>query len=440
MNVWEALSLAAAVTLLCFAFLGEKLLEVNVTGLLPRNWKRAKYKRLLAPGYRPLENKSLRKDIRQAFETILLPLAAADRRLLPARMDLHFRRRIERQVELLAQQRLRREIRLTDIVPLPKNNFVRWNDDGREWREAVLQCSALERFVPAAGGQPVREIYRKNARLRVLQSRHIRHSDRTEKKSSYYADKLAISCPSCGAEIRLDSQQVVCPYCGGVIQSDFYDWQTEAFELYEEIGTALRKFLLLLAASSIQFVCLFLCLWLIQDTQISLTAGVGVTLLVLAAIFAAVAHSRNRPEKLAEEIVRYSENYLRSCINEALYQKIPGDLMDYSVGTIVLKKVSNTEETTTITARVYIRETCLPPGKKPYTRKYARTLTLQRARYPQRRKAKGSFFAEKECPSCGANFVPDANHCCSFCGYGLQIVNSQWTLLADKPTAGSDFG
>ena len=37
-----------------------------------------------------------------------------------------------------------------------------------------------------------------------------------------------------------------CEYCGARIQTDFYDWQTEVFEIYEHIGNNLRKFLLLL--------------------------------------------------------------------------------------------------------------------------------------------------------------------------------------------------
>ena len=80
--------------------------------------------------------------------------------------------------------------------------------------------------------------------------------------------------------------------------------------------------------------------------------------------------------------------------------------MDDSVGTIRLKKVVNTEETTTITVQVYISETDLPQGRKPSARKYKRTLVLQRARYPQRRKQDGKLFTERECPSCGANFAP----------------------------------
>lgn len=94
---------------------------------------------------------------------------------------------------------------------------------------------------------------------------------------------------------ELNTQQVACPYCGAVIRSDFYDWQTEDFEIYEKPGA-----------------------------------------------------------------------------------------------------------------------------------------NLQRARHPERRKTDGDFFTEKECPSCGANFIPDENHCCSYCGYGLQVNNAKWVLVSPK--------
>ena len=111
---------------------------------------------------------------------------------------------------------------MADVVPLPKNNFKRWNDDGREWRESILQCSSLERLISPQAGKTVHQIYRKNSYLRILQSRHIRHSDRQGKNKEFYSDKGTITCPSCGAEVELSSQQVICPYCGGVIQSGCY--------------------------------------------------------------------------------------------------------------------------------------------------------------------------------------------------------------------------
>ena len=131
---------------------------------------------------------------------------------------------------------------------------------------------------------------------------------------------------------------------------------------------------------------------------------------------------------MREGIVRYSENYLRSCISEVLYKEKKEDLLDYGVDAIVLKKVVNTEQTTEITVQVFGKETYLPEKKKHYTKKVKKTLVLQRARYPERRKTDGAFFIEKDCPSCGANFIPDENNCCSFCGYSLQIDNAKWKI------------
>ena len=57
------------------------------------------------------------------------------------------------------------------------------------------------------------------------------------------------------------------------------------------------------------------------------------------------------------------------------------------------------------------------------------TLKLYRARYPRHMKSKGqAVFEEKECPRCGANFMPDKNGCCSYCGYQLSIDNSKWRI------------
>ena len=386
-------------------------------------------KRILAKRETPLQGARLQKDIKDSFENVLLPLGKADKGYLPKRMDLTFRRKMVHQVELLGKRKLCRDIQVTDVVPLPKNNFKRWNDDGRAWRESILQCSSLVRLISPQAGKTVHQIYRKNSYLRILQSRHIRHSDRQGKNKEFYSDKGTIICPSCGAEVELSSQQVICPYCGGVIQSEFYDWQTEVFEIYEKMGANMQYGLLLLAYSGIMFLCLTLCLYLIKDTDISLTIGVIATLLILLGI-AKIFQSKEQ-EKLPKEIVRYSENYLRSCINDALYKDVnKPDLMDYGIGSIILKNVVNTDKTTEITATAYGSETYLPESGKPYTKKTKTTLVLQRARYPERRKTDGAFFKEKDCPSCGANFIPDEHNCCSFCGYSFQVDNAKWVVKA----------
>ena len=40
-----------------------------------------------------------------------------------------------------------------------------------------------------------------------------------------------------------------------------------------------------------------------------------------------------------------------------------------------------------------------------------------------------SQYTNVICPSCGANFIPDQDGCCSYCGYRLPIDNSKWRIL-----------
>ena len=428
MHILSALIIAAVASALFLLFVVGIVVYHNFSQIFsPENSKKARFKRLLTQESTPLHSSGLRREIRKAFERVLVPLGKADKRALPVRMDKTFRSNMECQLELLRQRKLCRDIRLTDVIPQPKNEFTRWEDDGREWRESVLECTALERYVPAEGGDPVYEIYRPNAYAHILQSRHIRSSDRKAEKNSYYAGQGKISCPSCGAPLELGSQQVVCPYCGGTIHSDFYDWQTETFALYEPASS--NPFLVLMIPTALLFLCMFFSLWLIPDMEAAMGTALGSALVILVLAVAMPSLRARRQKKLGEQVVNYSEYYLRSCIAQALHDE--GDnpqLMDRSVGTLLLKNVVNTDDITRITVKVQISETYLPLGKKPYTKKYKRTLTMHRARYPERRKADGAFFAEKECPSCGANFVPDEHHCCSFCGYALQHDRSKWVM------------
>ena len=431
MGLSDASWFAATVAILLGIYIGERILDIDFSVFLAKNRKKGKIKRMLEQrGDTPLQKSGIHRDIRKAFERILIPLEKADKNRLPSRMDMTFRKNIVRQIDRLNQQKLCREILMTDLETQPDNNFEHWNNDGREWRESVIKCSALERLISTEDGKIHYENYRKHAYLRILQSRHIRNSDRAQKKKSYYSTVQKIICPSCGASVELTGQQVVCEYCGGVIRSEFYDWQTERFEVYERIGTNLRRALLLTGSMGIVYVCVFLCLYMIEDTEVSLTAGIGVALLVFVLILVSNQFFRNRQEKMADSIVRYSENYLRSCIGDAIYNETESDeLMDYGIGNIMLKKVVNTEDITKIKVKVCASETYLPDGRNPYTKKVKRTLIMQRARYPERRSEDGVFFMEKECPSCGANFVPDENHCCSFCGYSLKSDNAKWVLV-----------
>ena len=316
MDLSVALIIAASFAILCTFHIGKRILTIDFSEYSSKNSKKAKLERLLAKKGTPLQNSKIRRDIRKAFERILIPLGNADQDLLPARMDMAFRKKIVSQINRLHRNKLCRKIYVTDVVPIPKNNFETWSDDGREWRESVLMCSTLERFESTEGSMVQSEIYRKNSYLRILQSRHVRRTDQKENKKSYYNDMLSITCPSCGARVKLDSQQVTCEYCGAVIKNEFYDWQTESFEIYESISTNLKRFLQLIVSGSILFVCVFLCLYLIEDTEISLAAGVGAAILALGVIVSPIIYGKVKQDNLAKKIVGYSENYLRACLNE----------------------------------------------------------------------------------------------------------------------------
>ena len=429
MDLSVALIIAASFAILCTFYIGKRILTIDFSEYSSKNSKKAKLERLLAKKDTPLRNSKIRKDIRNAFERILIPLGKADKDLLPARMDMAFRKKIVSQINRLNKNKLCRKIYVTDVVPIPKNDFETWNDDGREWRESVLKCSTLERFESTKDNTVQHEIYRKNSYLRILQSRHVRLADQKEKKKSYYNDKLRITCPSCGASVKLDSQQVTCEYCGAVIKNEFYDWQTESFEIYESISTNLKRFLQLIVSGSILFVCVFLCLYLIKDIEISLAAGVGAAILALGVIVSPIIYGKVKQDNLAKKIVGYSENYLRACLNEYfLKNENDKDMLDFSVDTIKLLKVANTDDITKVTAEIHGTKTFLPENQKPFTKKIKKKLTLQRARNPEKRKTDGDFFTEKECPSCGANFLPDENGCCSYCGYTLHEDSIKWKI------------
>ena len=433
MDLSVSLFIAASFAILCTLYIGNKILTIDYSEYCSKNSKKAKLERLLAKKDTPLQNSKIRRDIRKAFERVLIPLGKADQKLLPARMDMTFRKKIVSKINRLNKNNLCCNIYVTDVVPVPKNDFETWSDDGREWRESVLMCSTLERFESTEDNTVRHEIYRKNSSLRILQSRHVRSADRNEKKKSYYSDMLRITCPSCGADVRLVSQQVICEYCGAVIKNEFYDWQTESFELYGSISTNLKRFFQLLVSGCILFLCVFLCLYLIEDTEISLAAGVGAAVLAFGVIITPIIYGKVKQEKLAGKIARYSENYLRACLNEHFWEnESDEDLLDFSVDTIKLLKVAHTEETTTVTADIFGTKTFLPENQKPFTKKFKKRLIIQRARYPEKRKADGEFYVEKDCPSCGANFMPDENHCCSFCGFGLQVNNAKWIVQKNK--------
>lgn len=93
MDLSVSLFIAAAFAVLCTFYIGKRILTIDFSEYDPKNSKKAKLERLLAKKETPLQNSKIRRDIRKAFEGILIPLGKADQELLPARMDVAFRKK-----------------------------------------------------------------------------------------------------------------------------------------------------------------------------------------------------------------------------------------------------------------------------------------------------------------------------------------------------------
>lgn len=93
MDLSVSLCISASFAILCTFYIGKSILVMDFSEYLPKNLKKAKLERLLAKRETPLQDSKIRKDIRKAFERVLIPLGKADQKLLTARMDLAFRKK-----------------------------------------------------------------------------------------------------------------------------------------------------------------------------------------------------------------------------------------------------------------------------------------------------------------------------------------------------------
>lgn len=93
MDLSVSLCIAASFAILCTFYIGKSILVMDFSEYLPKNLKKAKLERMLAKKETPLQDSKIRKDIRKAFERVLIPLGKADQKLLTARMDLAFRKK-----------------------------------------------------------------------------------------------------------------------------------------------------------------------------------------------------------------------------------------------------------------------------------------------------------------------------------------------------------
>ena len=155
MSFWDAVSMAAAITIALIGFAANKILDVDFTVFFRRNWKSTKCRKMLAQRKGPWQGTHVQGEIRRAFDLVLLPMGKADKGLLPARMDNNFRRRMEGQIELLERRKLCREIRMTDVVPPAQNGFKYWNS-AAPWSACSQQKAAAPSILstgktPASG-------------------------------------------------------------------------------------------------------------------------------------------------------------------------------------------------------------------------------------------------------------------------------------------------
>ena len=110
MDLSVALIIAASFAILCTFYIGKRILTIDFSEYSSKNSKKAKLERLLAKKETPLQNSKIRRDMRNAFERILIPLGNADQDLLPARMDMAFRKKIVSQINRLNRNKLCRKI------------------------------------------------------------------------------------------------------------------------------------------------------------------------------------------------------------------------------------------------------------------------------------------------------------------------------------------
>ena len=244
-------------------------------------------------------------------------------------------------------------------------------------------------------------------------------------KQQYY-NEAAINCPSCGEEVLLNAQEVHCPYCGAFVTHNFFDWQAESFDFYDKIGNTTKLLLISLGLWGFIFLGLGIAFSLYSLSKIlTIALIVGVIALPICHIWFA----GSKQKALQKKIVRYSESYLRTCINEELWQREDKtDLLSFSVNRIKLKSVNHRNDQTYIILQAGISKTFVKNNGQLINKKENISLCMNRVKNPSRIKAKGEVFAEEECPSCGANFMPDENNNCSYCGYGLQVYNGRWKL------------
>ena len=76
MSFWDAASMAAAITIALIGFAANKIIDMDFSGLLKRNWKSTKCKKMLTQQKGSWQGTNLQGEIRRAFDGILQPLGS----------------------------------------------------------------------------------------------------------------------------------------------------------------------------------------------------------------------------------------------------------------------------------------------------------------------------------------------------------------------------
>ncbi len=419
----------------------------------------------------------------RAVEPIIEALEKLNPNLLPRRISRVFKEQVETEIKQLRKAGLKRVIRITSaefssISEFSNDGFgfIRWVDDSRDWRECEIRAAVLERYIDLSTGECVIENFDPSAHITIRQSRHIRARDRSKNKFSMkdiYVREHYI-CPSCGAEHLQVADETQCPYCKAVINFHFFDWQLDSFylDMHKQSLLGQAKDAVVTGASTagvataigaiklIEFLtnswdradeysgensgmnnqlgAILAVLFLIGygifavfsrvPSFVRWIVGLGLVLFILWRVIRYLQDTEQDRKK--KKIDRFSEGYLRSCVYNEVWKNIDTNyLIDFSLDDIILKSVRNTEETTTIDIAATVIRKSIDENRKIKINANDVTMHFSRARHPDKIMDDGVMMTEKECPSCGANFEPDQNHCCSYCGYGLKIENFVWRAV-----------
>ena len=397
--IWAgAVEIALAWAVILGVKIASNAFEWKFEHLLPNYWYPVVKRKLAKPETATLKDKGIPKKISDELEGLLAFMQGGSLQNSRIRMDCTFQDKIDHETKQLKKRGLARQFHFTNLKLSEKNekkkDFRHWSDAGREWREVIVEASVSDKYLSKDKKKVLHETIYPYGAILLRQSRHIRHTDKADKdrkkEQTFYSEYSQMTCPSCGAQLNLKGNETNCPYCGAFIQSQFYDWQTEDFRIYHLPDPNARNLL--------------------------------------------YTPKLEKEEKLKEQIVRYDESWLASNINEALYKSVlTPELLTYIVDDIKIKSVENTEDTTTISVSAKLRRTILENDQHIVVKNEKENWTLSRALHPNRLKSKGQdIVIEKECPSCGANYVPDEKGCCSYCGYSLKVDNSKWKINASE--------